>query len=546
MIQLSFEEKMSYYMHNRSAIKALKGNGSLEDAIEKHYTSQQSLRDQQLNQFVEVVMTNTIVNDPIDKGNGKFLKLDDEAEDLFSLIKAVKTIFFVKPVQAGKTSEVFKILEQTYKYSCTVMISTLTAVAGQTKSRGRTTGWEIVNFTDFTNQEEIIAFLHKGCGKKKAIQCLMEITNVRAAMLFISLVKCPITLIIDEGDKNRSTDKTKEERKDKTIERGLPPVTRALQVCKNRLAKRNDGSKTIYVTATPVGLFTAEKDEDRLTIVKEPFKNWQGVAHNHPCNIEVLRWINPNKCKAGNRWDNSSEDHLKNSYREPVRRAVKMFEELETKDETITQVMLISLETGNVNQENLAKFVKSCLEKPKLFNVIIFNGLYKEDDSLLSDLIDMSYNRKTIVIAGIMASRGISFTDYSNTENKFELVVQVHAAKNSDAIGTSIQAMRIYGPPRKTVSRPTLVCNDVTYKDNKYNILEYYRIVEDLARGIKSVRRGSFDPDRKLVAEECCHYMEQSTGYNILQESMNPKRHLPINTITEVLALYDFGDTDDE
>jgi hypothetical protein len=218
-----------------------------------------------------------------------------------------------------------------------------------------------------------------------------------------------------------------------------------------------------------------------------------------------------------------------------------MFESLDSKEPDITQVMLISLETGNINQENMAGYVRSVLEDPEQMNIIIFNGLYKEKDCpLLSDKIYRSGGKKTVVIAGLMASRGISFTDYSDEENKFELVLQMHAAKNSDALSSSLQAMRIYGPDRKTISRPSLICNEVTWRDNKFNFLEMYRIVEDLARGNKQIKRGTYDKDRKLVADECCHYMQFTPdSYYLLKESLDPKKHLPINTVVEVVEYND-------
>lgn len=531
---MDFEAMMAYYTKHVVAINKIRGNGSFEQAIEKHIKLQEELKEQ----TVETMFNTTVSNDvPFD--NSRFIKLDSEAEDLYSLIKQTKTVFLIKPVQAGKTTEVYRILENTYKYSCTIMISTLVAVAGQTSQRGLAKGWKVLDFTEFPTQQHIIDYLEENCGKKRAVQFLMEINNVSALMLILTILKCPVTLIIDEGDKNRSTDGKKDE------ERVLPPVTRALQVCKNKLAKREDGSKTIYVTATPLGLFCAEKDPDRLVIVKEPFKNWRGVAHNHPCNIDVRNIIKPNGCASKLRWGGSSKDIYSNSYRSAVKYAVQEFEQLESKDTDITQVMLISLETGNTNQELMANYAKGCLQNPENVNIIIFNGLYKDKEyPLLADKIEASLGRKTIVIAGFMASRGISFTDYSDRCNQFELVMQMHAAKNSDPISSSLQAMRIFGPDRKTISKPILICNEVTWKDCKYNFLEMYRIVEDLARGAKEVRRGSYDMERKLVPNECCHYMVMTNGYHILKESADPADHEPIKTVKEVVV-HHFDDDDE-
>ena len=266
------------------------------------------------------------------------------------------------------------------------------------------------------------------------------------------------------------------------------------------------------------------------------------MAHGHPCNIELQNIIRTNSCPSKERWTGSAKDLQRNTYRQAVKHAVRQFEELPSKDDNITQVMLISLESRNANQEAMAEYVEDCLQGGSV-NVVIFNGQYKDKDyPLLADRIYASHGQKTIVVAGLMASRGISFTDYSDPDNQFELVMQMHAAKNTDNLSSSLQAMRIFGPDRKTISRPVLICNDVTWKDCKYNFLEMYRIVEDLARGAKEVKRGSYDMERKLVSNECCHYMVFSGGYFILRESTDPKDHLPIKTVNEVVVNYDEDD----
>jgi hypothetical protein len=460
----------------------------------------------------------------------RFISLKEDVEELFPLISRNNTIFLIKPVQSGKTSEVLKIIEHTYKTSCTILISTLTSVAGQTNKRAGGNGWTTRDFSQIATASEAVEYLHAGKGKKVIAHFLMEHNNLSMLIRIINMLWCPITLIIDEGDKNRSVE-SEEDGDDISDEKEvvMPPVTRMLQVCKNRIAEREDGSKTIYVTATPAGLFCAEKDTERLVIVKEPFKNWRGVAYNHPCNVEIRQVMRYCTCKARDRWTGNFDDITKNTYRDGVKLAIQRFNTVDSKDESIKQIMLISLENHTKPQARMAEFVDNLIDHSQI-DMVIFNGINKvAGQPLLSDRIGACKARKIIVISGFMASRGVSFTDFSDPDNKFELVAQVHAAKRGDAINASLQAMRIYGPDRKTVSRPIIFCNNITAEDNAVNFLEYYRVVKELAEGQKFIFCRNFNPERPITPACNRRYMVKGRGEILLLESPNPKDHELIN-----------------
>ena len=122
----------------------------------------------------------TVINPSVQRSaNGKFLTLNNEVEDLFSLIKAAKTILLVKPVQSGKTSEILKIIEQTFKYSVTIFLSDKNAaLAGQTNKRTLGLGWKIADFRDANSPREAMKFLKDGVGKRKLAHFLMEVNNI--------------------------------------------------------------------------------------------------------------------------------------------------------------------------------------------------------------------------------------------------------------------------------------------------------------------------------------------------------------------------------
>lgn len=458
----------------------------------------------------------------------KFISLTSDIEELYPLIQQNKTIFLIKAVQSGKTSEVLKIIEHTYKTSCTILVSTLTSVAGQTNRRATGNGWTTKDFSTIATASDAVDYLRAGEGKKVIAHFLMEHNNLTMLMKVINMLWCPITLIVDEGDKNRTVD-VEDDDFDDEMEVVMPPVTRMLQVCKNLIADREDGSKTIYVTATPAGLFCAEKDEERLVIVKEPFKNWRGVAYKHPCNVEIRNVIRPlpSACRAKDRWTCSDKDYRLNTYRDGVRLAVERFNNLDSKDDNIKQVMLISLENWTAPQARMGRFVSSIMSED--IDLVIFNGANKDKNNpLLADRIGACEKKKVIVISGFMAARGVSFTDFSDKHNPFELVAQVHAAKRGDAINSSLQAMRIYGPDRRTVSRPVIFCNHITAEDNSTNFLEYYRICQELAEGQKVIFSRHFNPERAITPAVNRRYMVRGSGEILLMESPNPKDHEPI------------------
>ena len=521
----SFEALTDYYFEHRTEVDKLKIDGrTLESAIRLHHEMSTVIPVK-----VEDFITEEVDNTDYSR---RYINLSHDVEDLFSLIKAVTTIFLIKPVQSGKTGEVYKIIEHTYKSSCTIFLSTQVAVAGQTNKRGLAKGWNIKDFSDM-NVAYAKTFLEHGCGRKVAISALMEINNVKGIMSVVTVVNCPVVLIVDEGDKNRNTKKDEDDEDQGDGLGDLPPVTRAIQIIKNQIADRNDGSKVIFVTATPQGLFCAERDDNRLVIVKEPFKNWRGVAHNHPYNIELKKVFHSvNKCKARDKWTGNTDDRRTNVFRGGLAVAIRDFEELGTKDPSVTQVMLVSLESRNDTQKRMTEFIVEHLSNPDDYNVIVFNGENENKKlPLLSDKIAAGEGKKCIVVSGIMASRGISFTDLSDEDNKFELVIQVHAAKMDSCLNTAVQAMRIYGPERVTMpaGKPILYCNEVTYRDNTHNFLEGYRICEDLAKGLKEVKRGKYDRDRTFVSKKSQRFMKVNPhGPIMLYQSLDPKDHEPI------------------
>lgn len=473
------------------------------------------------------------VDPPIITGDPKkFLELNNQVEDLFSLVKAANTIILVKPVQSGKTSEILKIVEHTYKYSVTIFLSDKnSALAGQTNKRTLGLGWKVQDFRDVNSPREAMKFLKDGVGKRKLAHFLMEVNNIDTLMMLLELINDPVTLVIDEGDKNKNVSSEVETDDDGEDVLEMPPITRGIIACKNILADRNDGSKTIYVTATPQGLLVSEKDENRLVIIKEPFNNWVGVAYNHKANFEMAQAIRHCSCKTRDRWTGNQDDYDYNTYRQGVQVAIDRFEKMTTKDESIKQIMLISLENRNASQARLAHFVRRNIsaEMTNNIEIIVFNGENKSKEyPLLSDRIRECATNKIIVVAGFMASRGVSFTDFSDKDNRYELVCQVHAAKKTDPLNSALQAMRIFGPARRTVVRPLLVCNQITYRDCTENFEEGYRICKELAEGKRVIHQGRYDSERPLTQKYNFRYMRQGHSGILLFESHDDRDHEPI------------------
>jgi hypothetical protein len=525
------EEKTRFFASNRNAIMATwkESGGIIGEIVEKMMTS--------LNTHKPVEIVSNFAS--------KFLVLDNSVQDIWDSIKDSKTILFVKPVQSGKTGDVLRVVEHLYKTHVIIFVSDKNkALAGQTNNRTKVLGWEVKDFRDINSLNpafnycmESYTSIKAGKGKKKIAHFLMEVNNLELLIVLVKVLPAdlPIVLVIDEGDKNRNTLNETEvdlneddDSEDKTELDLLPPITRGLLACKNILHDKNNGSKTILVTATPQGILCSEKDEDRLVVYKKPFDNYNGPGLNHSVNIELVKCMYPNKCKVKDRW--LGDDRMMgNTGYEGVLQGIKRFITLGTKDESIKQIMLISLETQNDPQKYLGQTCASILrnEGCDSIGIIIFNGMNKDKEaSLLSEKIAKMPQKKIIVVAGFMASRGVSFTDFSDPLNKHELVIQVHAAKKSDPLNSSMQAMRIYGPARRTVSRAILFCNHITWQDNTYNFKEVYRVCQDLAEGKKVVYQNSYDPNRPLTQKGNMRYMKQGfTDNKLLFESHNPADH---------------------
>lgn len=195
--------------------------------------------------------------------------------------------------------------------------------------------------------------------------------------------------------------------------------------------------------------------------------------------------------------------------------------------------MLVSVESRNDPQARCGSFISEYLasENRDDVSIVVFNGANKTYKGwLLSDIIKNCANRKIIIIAGLMASRGVSFTDFSDPENKFELVVQVHNTDISVPLNTALQAMRIFGPARRTVTRPVLVCNKICAEDVKYNFQEAYRVVRDLASDLPEIDRGEYDLARPLTQVYNFRYMQQSDrGSYLLFKSRDENDWLPVS-----------------
>ena len=474
---------------------------------------------------------------------GKFIALDNSVTDIWEHIKTSATILFVKPVQSGKTSDILRVVEHLFRTHVIIFVSDKnTALAGQTNKRVVSQGipWEVKNFREinsvgpaFTYIMEHEEAITQGKGKRKIIHFLMEVNNME---MLITLLRClpkelKVALVIDEGDKNRNTDTSDAEESNKGEKDAfdmLPPITRGLLACKNLLFDKDNGSKTILVTATPQGVLCSEKDDNRLVLYKKPYDNYTGVGLDHPHNLNVVNCIAFNRCKAGERWMNGTQ--YSNTYHRGVERAISALEQMDTKDASVKQIMLISLENHNDPQKRLASVCRGLIrpEHEDEIGIIVFNGEPEnksKETPLLEDKIKAMKQRKIIIISGFMASRGVSFTDFSDKDNKFELVIQVHAAWEHNPLNTSMQAMRIFGPPRRTISRAILICNSVTEQDVTYNFLEAYRVCKDLACGIKHIKRGRYNTARPLTQKNNLRYMKQGRTDVLLFESHDARDH---------------------
>ena len=472
---------------------------------------------------------------------GKFTVLDRDTEvkDVLFENPDFTSIILWKPVQSGKTSDVLKLAEVFYKESALLFISDKnTALAGQTNGRAKVLGFEVTNYRDGDRLGKV---LRNGVGRKKILHLLMEVNNLKAVITILEVLEdLPVTVVIDEADKSRSTELANKKKLDEEEEEelevadgsSLPPVTLMLLQIKN-LLKNRENSRTIFVSATPAAVLTAEKD-NWLVMYKEPYKNYVGVGINHPAEIHVSKtYIPENRCKARERWTNGRNDQLLNSFYGPLTYGVDAFAKSvnRSEDENITQIMLVSLENRKAQQFQMAEFVKNQLMElgANHVGVEVFNSDTKEDSTTtLADIIKSNGKKKVIIIAGFMASRGVSFTDYSDKENMFELILQVHYTKKSFPLNSSMQNMRIFGPARRTVNRPMIICNDVCHEDINRNFSESYRIIRELAE-YGFATQGYYNPQRPLTQPYNFRYLKQGWKPEcFIFPSTNEADHLPI------------------
>ncbi len=475
---------------------------------------------------------------------GIFKTLDREVEvkDILMENPEFQSIILWKPVQSGKTSDVLKIADVFYKESATIFVSDKnTSLAGQTNARAKVMGFEIVNYRDGMPLGRAI---RRANGHKVILHMLMEINNLKKLLSLVEeLDFIPVTLIIDEADKSRNTEaadskKVVESEDEEEVEldaadgSSLPPVTMLLLQIKNAL-KGRENSRTIFVSATPAAVLTAEKD-DWMVLYKEPYKNYVGVGINHPAEVHISKtYIPENRCKVRERWTDSENDRLYNSFYGPLTFGVDAFAKAvnRSENESIIQVMLVSLENRKAQQFQMADFIKDQLAEMGAdhVGVEVFNSDTKEDsETTLADIIKNNGHKKVIIVAGFMASRGVSFTDFSDKENQFELILQVHYTKRNFPLNSSMQNMRIFGPARRTVNRPMIICNSWASEDITHNFAESYRIIRELAEN-GFATQGHYNPQRPLTQPYNFRYFKQGWRPEcFIYPSTNEADHLPI------------------
>lgn len=481
-----------------------------------------------------------------------------------------KNISFVRNVQSGKTSDILEMAQEFYQESALIVISQNCITQGQTKERAK--GFEQVNYKDGGN---LALFLMKAVGKKKIIHVLMEINNLQKLVGILETMNdLPVTIFYDEADKNQNKEsanskkakKVRKERKqmepsyDDVVEEDepdeedeqdkadgslLPPVTMLLARLMDLVQVRED-SRNVLVTATPIGILTAEK-RDWLVLYKESYLNYVGCGRNHSAAIHIMNHIpatpvdhrNRPICPVKLRWTGHDLDVRGNNFKQPVIFAVNQFAKCPNKcdDQDILQIMLVTLEQQKAGQDRMGKFIQAQVDSecPGEIGiaVAVLNGDTKEsNDSTLADLIRSHKNKgfkKLIVIAAFMASRGVSFTDFSDKTLMFELVLQVHYTKKYFPLNSSLQNMRIFGPARRTVSRPAIICNSVCEEDLRVNFCESYRIMEELAtKGYAS--QGAYNSQRPITQSYNLRYIKQGwMRERFLYPSTNEADHLPIS-----------------
>jgi hypothetical protein len=474
------------------------------------------------------------------------LTMDDSvATSVDKLNNSYKSLILWKPVQSGKTADSLDLAGMFFKTSVLIFIGDKNkTLDSQNQNRAKVKGFTVQTYMDKIN---LPMYLITTCGQKKVLSFMMEINQLNKLESILSVIKdVPITLIIDEADKSRSTSlagtKKKKDSKVEEVEEEddevadaeeMPPVTKLLLRLKNLVRDRKD-SRTIFVTATPMGVLSAEKDK-WCVFYKEPYQNYTGVGLNHPANIHISNnIIRENNCKARDRWTGNMSDVMYNSFYPVLDTACNAMVELGTKDPSIKQLMLISLENRKSSQHKMAekcREILSNIEGGSSIDVIVRNGDTAENPMPVD--IKNSKANKIIIIAGFMASRGVSFTDFSDKENQYELVCQVHYTKPADKLNSSMQAMRIFGPARRTVSRPSIITNRQGIEDLQHNFMESYRIIRDIAEQCEQDRvcisSGSYNTSRDLTQEYNMRYLKQgNVGSRFIYSSLDPADHLPI------------------
>lgn len=478
----------------------------------------------------------------------------DVADMLLNKYNSYTSIILWRSVQSGKTSDALRIASLFYKESVIISVSdNNTCLCSQNENRARVQGFTIHNYRTSDKLGDIEKFL----GKKVIISMLMEINNLKAleTLLFFN-EDLPITLLIDEADKNKTvasadTKKKKgmtaedeslfDEPEDEEVADGglLPPVTMLLHQIKNVLKLRKN-SRTIFVSATPLAVFTAEKD-DWLCLYKKPYENYVGIGIDHPANIATNGRIVENRCKARDRWTGNFNDLTYNSFYSAVSFSVEQFVKAPNRcvDQEITQLCLISLENRKISQFMMGEIIKKQLAELKASDenvgkvgLFVMNGDTKSSaEETLADLINaqkLAGKTKIIIIAGFMASRGVSFTDFSRKDNMFELILQVHYTKKFFPLNSSMQVVgRLFGPARRTVNRPALICNHWCKQDVEVNFPEYYRMICEVAE-FDCALLGRYNPARPPTQPENWRYLKRGGLNKYIYVSNNDADHLPI------------------
>ena len=493
---------------------------------------------------------------------GQFFAINSETRVRDVITADVRAILLVKRIQAGKTKESQDLALMFYKTSAIVYLqSKNTMLETQNMARFIKDGFTIIAYRD---GQKLGKVLREAVGKKVIVSILMEINNLRKLEDMLEMNEnLPISFFVDEADLNNNTisaderkkRKSKKERlqdtsswdsynnseeeddeEDEDVADGslMPPVTQLCFKIKN-LIKNRPNSRAIFITATPVAILTAEKG-DWTMIYKESYPGYVGSAETMNLNCRILE----NTCPARSRWTGNFKDQG-NTFRPAVAFAVEQFVKAPNRatDEVIQQVCLISLENRKIQQFAMAEEIKMQLKNMNAagnVGVIVMNSdtKSKEADCLASMLYSekLAGKKKVIVIAGFMASRGVSFTDFNTPDNLFELILQVHYTKKYFPLNSAQQNMRICGPKRRTVGKPCLICNTWAEQDIKINFPEAHRIAIELAKN-DCATLGNYNSHRPLAQSYCFRYLKQGSRPEpgqFVYKSLNPADHLPIES----------------